>query len=118
MPRATFAPGWECLVGTPWEGLDCRDVVRAVYRLSGIELPAQALTQADAGLWEKVPRPTRVLDVIASDPHGAGCESHLSVMVRVLPRRLALSSFVVGGVATTRAWAVQSVLGVYRLRAL
>jgi hypothetical protein len=103
-----------------WEEMDCRAVVLWVYRMAGVDLPAEAVERAGAGTWDLVGRQqtaaTQVLDVIASDPHGRGCESHLSVVVRASSPRTVLTSARMGGVVAMRPWALQRVLGVYRLR--
>lgn len=110
--------GWEALLGQPWSAVDCTDVVREVYRLHGIELPADALTAPHPEWWEPVGKATQVLDVIASDPTASGSESHLSVLVRSESPAVALTSARMGGVATVKPWAVNRVLGVYRWRGL
>lgn len=122
-PRSALAVSEPFLLGLlnrPWTEIDCCEVVRRVFAHVGRPLPDGALAGVDPSLWERVgdgwTAATRVLDVITSDPLRRGCESHLSVVVRAEKPQVALSSSVVGGVRSVRPWAIQRVLGVYRLR--
>ena len=105
------------ILGRPWDQMNCQDAVRCLYGRAGIDLPEDALSRAVGG-WELVGTrwtdASQVLDVIASDPECVGCESHLSVIVKADPPRLAVTSSAANGVATTPVWAIQRVLGVYR----
>ncbi len=116
---------YRALLGITWAEMDCRAAVREVYALAGIALPPGALDYPPAGCWERIAdrwdagtkEIARALDVIASDPHGRGCESHVSVLIRSGRPWTALSSSEREGVHAGRPWAIQNVLGVYRLKA-